>query len=117
MRVLVAALLAGLLVGCIVKGPPGHGGLPPGHGGIPPGQGGVPPGRGAGIGHVHGIGCGHFFHGGIWVPAVEINVAPAHLCVVGCPHYRVEGRWFELEGHLHAPGCGHFLRAGFWVLD
>jgi hypothetical protein len=118
MKAVVVALVAGLLSGCIIKGGPhGHGGGPPGHGGVPPGHGGIPPGRGGGIGHVHAIGCGHFFHAGIWVPAGEIRVPSAHFCVGGCSHYCVAGSWFALDGHVHAPGCGHFLRAGIWVCD
>lgn len=61
--------------------------------------------------HVHGPGCGHFFHSGHW------HDFPAyHVHFPGCGHYFYAGGWHSFAAfHVHGPGCGHFLDGGLWL--
>lgn len=76
--------------------------------------------------HVHGDGCGHFFHHNYW------HLYPAHHVYfdVGYSHCGDHGDFIRsgvhwtrvwdgcsfvmLCRHVHGPGCGHYFHSGCW---
>lgn len=66
--------------------------------------------------HVHGGGCGHFFHGGRWIVAETHVVGHGHVCIASCSHYRHGSTYYVVQGHRHGAGCGHHLRGGVWIV-
>ncbi|MCC6739308.1 MAG: hypothetical protein IT452_09695 [Planctomycetia bacterium] len=76
--------------------------------------------------HVHGPGCGHWFHHGCWhlrpFDWTYVEIGYAHFGITdgfiygGNPWARVwDGcRFLMLEHHVHGHGCGHFYHHGCW---
>ncbi|MBI2919778.1 MAG: hypothetical protein HYY18_01685 [Planctomycetes bacterium] len=79
--------------------------------------------------HVHGPGCGHYWHHGYW------HLYPEHHIYYhsGYAHYGVYvdfsiareadsgyvwdgGDWIIVSGHRHGPRCGHYYHHGVWHL-
>jgi hypothetical protein len=45
----------------------------------------------------------------------RVVIGRGHVHTVGCGHYYYRHHWYYLPAHVHGPHCGHVFVNGGWV--